>query len=154
MSMQLAPGLQAILSHLTVPAFSPFASMGNVVSERKLCCVATFSSNSLAWLTCAGYSIWTNHDYKSPLIASAFACLLGNVAYCLSYDLGAVWLLFLARLITGFGEPFHLTASAATFRGELCNQLSAILSRLKMRGDKEIFPSLSYRLSACIGHAW
>ena len=80
----------------------------------------------------AGYSIWTNHDYKSPLIASAFACLLGNVAYCLSYDLGAVWLLFLARLITGFGEPFHLTASAAALRGQVCNQQKAILSRLKM----------------------
>ena len=51
----------------------------------------------------AGYSIWTNHNYKSPLIASAVACLLGNIAYCVSYDLGAVWLLFVARLITGFG---------------------------------------------------
>ena len=52
-----------------------------------------------------GYSIWTNTNYKNPLIASAVACLLGNVCYCLSYDLGAVWLLFVARLITGFGEP-------------------------------------------------
>ncbi|KAK9906755.1 hypothetical protein WJX75_007454 [Coccomyxa subellipsoidea] len=51
-----------------------------------------------------GYSIWTNHDYKSPLLASAVACLVGNLAYCLSYDLGAVWLLFLARLITGLGS--------------------------------------------------
>ena len=49
--------------------------------------------------------MWTNTNYKNPLIASAVACLLGNVCYCLSYDLGAVWLLFLARLITGFGEP-------------------------------------------------
>ena len=48
--------------------------------------------------------MWTNTNYKNPLIASAVACLLGNVCYCLSYDLGAVWLLFLARLITGFGE--------------------------------------------------
>ena len=57
----------------------------------------------------AGYSIWTNTNYKNPLIASAVACLLGNVCYCLSYDLGAVWLLFLARLITGFGEPPNWT---------------------------------------------
>lgn len=57
----------------------------------------------LAWF--AGYSVWTNHDYKSPLIASGLACLIGNLAYCLSYDWNAVWLLFLARLITGFGEP-------------------------------------------------
>jgi MFS family permease len=51
----------------------------------------------------AGYSIWTNHNYKAPLLASAVACLIGNLAYCLSYDMGAVWLLFVARLITGFG---------------------------------------------------
>ncbi len=53
----------------------------------------------------AGYSVWTNHNYKSPLIASGLACLVGNLAYCLSYDWSAVWLLFLARLITGFGAP-------------------------------------------------
>ena len=58
----------------------------------------------------AGYSIWTNTNYKNPLIASAVACLLGNVCYCLSYDLGAVWLLFLARLITGFGEIYNPAA--------------------------------------------
>ncbi|BDA46399.1 SPX domain-containing membrane protein At1g63010 [Coccomyxa sp. Obi] len=51
-----------------------------------------------------GYSIWTNHNYKAPLLASAVACLVGNLAYCLSYDLGAVWLLFLARLVTGLGS--------------------------------------------------
>lgn len=56
----------------------------------------------LAWHT--GYSIWTNHDYKAPLLASAVACLVGNLAYCFSYDLGAVWLLFLARLVTGLGK--------------------------------------------------
>lgn len=62
---------------------------------------------------CAGYSIWTNHDYKSPLLASAVACLIGNLAYCLSYDLGAVWLLFLARLITGLGATQHIHFSVA-----------------------------------------
>lgn len=51
----------------------------------------------------AGYSVWTNSNYKYPLIASGLACLLGNLAYCLSYDWNAVWLLFIARLITGFG---------------------------------------------------
>jgi hypothetical protein len=47
--------------------------------------------------------VWTNHNYKWPLISSGMACLLGNLAYCLSYDWNAVWLLFIARLITGFG---------------------------------------------------
>ncbi len=62
------------------------------------------TSKSIAWSWHTGYSIWTNHDYKSPLLASAVACLVGNLAYCFSYDLGAVWLLFIARLVTGLGK--------------------------------------------------
>lgn len=67
----------------------------------------------------AGYSVWTNSNYKSPLIASGLACLLGNLAYCLSYDWNAVWLLFLARLITGFGAPSLLAAHMLCRSGAL-----------------------------------
>lgn len=76
------------------------------------------SSSLNAALVRVGYSIWTNTNYKNPLIASAVACLLGNVCYCLSYDLGAVWLLFLARLITGFGE-FTFSSLTSTSRSEV-----------------------------------
>ena len=51
----------------------------------------------------AGYSIWTGYSFKAPLLASAVACLVGNVAYSLSYDVRALWLLILARLVTGLG---------------------------------------------------
>ena len=51
----------------------------------------------------AGYSIWTGYSFKAPLLASAVACLLGNLAYSLSYDARALWLLVLARLVTGLG---------------------------------------------------
>ena len=50
-----------------------------------------------------GYSVWTNTNYKSPMIVSALACIIGNFAYCLSYDARSLPLLVLARLITGFG---------------------------------------------------
>ena len=64
----------------------------------------------LLGLSCvpAGYSVWTNTSYKMPLLASAVACLLGNLTYVLSYDAKAVWLLFVARLITGFGALSRL----------------------------------------------
>ena len=77
------------------------------------------SSSLNAGMVRVGYSIWTNQNYKSPLIASAVACLLGNFCYCLSYDLGAVWLLFLARLITGFGES-TFSSLASTHPGVKC----------------------------------
>jgi len=51
----------------------------------------------------AGYSIWTGYSFKAPLLASAVACLIGNLAYSFSYDARALWLLVLARLVTGLG---------------------------------------------------
>ncbi len=51
----------------------------------------------------AGYSIWTGYSFKAPLLASAVACLVGNLAYSFSYDARALWLLVLARLVTGLG---------------------------------------------------
>ena len=52
----------------------------------------------------AGYSIWTNSSFKSPLICSAIACILGNFLYCLGYDTKWLTLLMAARLVTGLGE--------------------------------------------------
>ena len=55
-------------------------------------------------LSAAGYSVWTDTSYKLPLLASAVACIVGNLAYCLSFDTGSILLLLAGRLITGFGE--------------------------------------------------
>lgn len=48
------------------------------------------------------------------MMASAVACIIGNLAYCLSYDARSLALLVIARLITGFGAllacPLHRTA--------------------------------------------
>ena len=47
--------------------------------------------------------MWTNYAYKAPLACSALACILGNLFYCLSFDLKSLPLLLLARLVTGVG---------------------------------------------------
>jgi len=69
-------------------------------------CCSSFKCRKQATITAvcrAGYSIWTGYSFKAPLLASAVACLVGNVAYSLSYDVRALWLLILARLVTGLG---------------------------------------------------
>ena len=53
----------------------------------------------------AGYSLWSNRSFKAPVVAGAVACLLGNVLYCLSYDVRALWMLVLSRFVMGFGAP-------------------------------------------------
>lgn len=40
---------------------------------------------------------------QAPMMMSAVACIIGNLAYCLSYDAKSLALLVIARLITGFG---------------------------------------------------
>jgi len=42
---------------------------------------------------------------QAPMMMSAVACIVGNLAYCLSYDAKSLTLLIIARLITGFGNP-------------------------------------------------
>ncbi len=51
----------------------------------------------------AGYSLWSNRSFKTPVVAGAVACLLGNVLYCLSYDTRLLWMLMLSRFVMGFG---------------------------------------------------
>lgn len=50
-----------------------------------------------------GYSLWTNKQYKWPLLFSGVACLLGNLVLALSYDSKSLKLLYVARLVTGVG---------------------------------------------------
>ncbi len=40
------------------------------------------------------------------MMVSAVACIIGNIAYCLSFDAKSLTLLVIARLITGFGKDF------------------------------------------------
>lgn len=53
-------------------------------------------------------SEWDHDDLsdvtQAPMMVSAVACIIGNIAYCLSYDARSLALLVVARLITGFGK--------------------------------------------------
>ena len=59
-------------------------------------------------LTGAGYSLWTNRSFKTPLLAAAVACIAGNVLYALGYDVKTLWILLASRLLVGFGKLCHL----------------------------------------------
>ena len=55
------------------------------------CCSSANCRNQATSMTVgrAGYSTWTGYSFKAPLLANAVACLVGNVAYSLSYDLNS-----------------------------------------------------------------
>lgn len=50
-----------------------------------------------------GYSIWTNHSFRQPLLFAAVVCLLGNLLYTVAYDLNSLPLVIVGRLLTGAG---------------------------------------------------
>ena len=52
----------------------------------------------------AAYSIWTNYNFKYPILAGALTCLISNVMYLLSYDARSLSLLIASRFIMGFGK--------------------------------------------------
>lgn len=53
----------------------------------------------------AGYSLWTNRSFKTPLLTAALVCIVGNVVYAVGYDVKALWILLASRLLVGFGKP-------------------------------------------------
>ena len=65
----------------------------------------TNSSTDSSSAYCAVYSLWSNRSFKQPFLFAAFACVLSNLLYCISYDWGGFALLAVARCITGLGEP-------------------------------------------------
>lgn len=56
----------------------------------------------------AGYSLWTNRSFKTPLLAAAVVCIFGNVLYAVGYDVKTLWILLASRLLVGFGELTRL----------------------------------------------
>ena len=49
------------------------------------------------------YSLWSNSSFKHPLLFSIFFSVLGNLLYALALQCQSTSLLFLGRLLTGFG---------------------------------------------------
>lgn len=49
------------------------------------------------------YSQWSNTSFKHPLLFSIFFGILGNLLYALALQCHSTLLLFLGRLVTGFG---------------------------------------------------
>lgn len=73
------------------------------------------------------YTIWITSLHTSagviqaPMMVSAVACIIGNIAYCLSYDAKSLALLVIARLITGFGKALATWSHAKTSKAATCD---------------------------------
>ena len=64
-----------------------------------------YSANDSMLLLPAGYSLWTNRSFKTPLLVAALVCIFGNVLYAVGYDVKTLWILLVSRLLVGFGKP-------------------------------------------------
>ena len=51
------------------------------------------------------YSIWTNHSYRTPLLASGVLLIAGNALYSSAYRSGSVGMAICGRFLTGLGGP-------------------------------------------------
>jgi len=51
------------------------------------------------------YSIWSNHSYRTPLLASGVLLIAGNVLYSSAYRSGSVGMAICGRFLTGLGGP-------------------------------------------------
>jgi hypothetical protein len=51
------------------------------------------------------YSIWSNHNYRHPLITSGILLLSGNLVYATAYRQGSIYMALAGRFMTGLGGP-------------------------------------------------
>jgi hypothetical protein len=83
------PFLDDFCNHLHVPTSLSGAVIG--------------CADIMAIVVSVGYSIWTHHSFKQPLIFAAAMCLAGNLLVTVAYDWGGLPLLLVGRLLTGTG---------------------------------------------------
>ena len=51
------------------------------------------------------FSIWSNHNYRQPLLASGVLLLSGNLLYASAYRRGSITMALCGRFLTGLGGP-------------------------------------------------
>jgi hypothetical protein len=56
-----------------------------------------------ALISSLAYSMWTNYSFKSPLIAGIVCGVFGNICYGAALQCNSPLLIFVGRLLTGFG---------------------------------------------------
>eukprot|EP01040_Poterioochromonas_malhamensis_P025747 gene25747-32190_t len=62
-------------------------------------------SPAAALVSSLAYSKWSNYSFKSPLIACITCATLGNILYGAALQCNSVPMIFLGRLLVGFGGP-------------------------------------------------
>ncbi|CAM9396377.1 unnamed protein product [Chrysoparadoxa australica] len=56
-----------------------------------------------ACISCAVYSIWTNYNFKQPLLLCTAMLVVGNLLYALALNFQALWMVLVGRLLVGLG---------------------------------------------------
>jgi hypothetical protein len=87
--------------NLVIPFADKFCD--HLGASRSIGGVVIGCADVMAIVVSVGYSVWTNHSFKQPLIFASVICLAGNVLVTLAYDGGGLPLLLAGRLLTGTG---------------------------------------------------
>lgn len=58
-----------------------------------------------AMVSAVGYSYWTNHNYKCPIIFAGCLQLIGNFMYANAYSYSSMSMCLFGRVLTGLGAP-------------------------------------------------
>lgn len=58
-----------------------------------------------AMMSAVLYSIWSNHNYRQPLLASGFLLVSGNLLYASAYRRNSITMALCGRFLTGLGGP-------------------------------------------------
>ena len=58
-----------------------------------------------AMMSAVMYSIWSNYNYRQPLLASGFLLVAGNILYASAYRRNSITMALCGRFLTGLGGP-------------------------------------------------
>ena len=62
-------------------------------------------SSLFSLVSSIGYSYWTNHTYKQPILFAGVLQTIGNLIYANAYGYQSVSMCLVGRAITGLGAP-------------------------------------------------
>lgn len=87
--------------YVVAPTSGEYARMLGMSSSASGLIIGLAPAASLA--SSLLYSMWSNYSFKSPLLVSIICGVLGNLLYGAALQCGSIEMLFIGRLLTGFG---------------------------------------------------
>eukprot|EP00249_Psilotum_nudum_P019445 c27255_g2_i1 orf=653-2572(+) len=94
--------LYMVNTYIIVPTADKYAT--SLGAAATLCGVIIGAMAVAQLISSVYFSAWSNRSYFRPLIFSSVVLLVGNALYAMAYDLNALPVLLIGRLLCGFGS--------------------------------------------------